>query len=103
MLNINLVLNDKKKTQDKDKREKEELTCTTETSEIADPVSDGGCDDLELGFEEYADGEAERTLRTYKSHHIPRKRKFDHHKPKRMQFAKLYRNHRPCLLIHNGP
>lgn len=39
-----------------------------ETSEIADPVSDGGCDNLELGFEEYADGEEERTFSTYKSY-----------------------------------
>lgn len=41
-------------------------TCTTETSEIADPARDGGVSSLELGFAEYAEEEAERTFKTYK-------------------------------------
>lgn len=40
-------------------------TCTIETKEIADPVSDGGFDSLDFGLEEYAEGEAERTFSTY--------------------------------------
>jgi hypothetical protein len=40
------------------------ITCITETNDIADPVRDGGDDNLEFGFAEYADGEADRTFRT---------------------------------------
>jgi hypothetical protein len=42
-------------------------TCITETSDIADPVRDGGDANLVFGFAEYADGEAERTFKTYKT------------------------------------
>lgn len=42
-----------------------QITCTTETSEMADPVSKGGLDNLELGLAEYADGVAERTFNAY--------------------------------------
>ena len=31
---------------------------------MAEPVSDGGFDSLDLGLAEYADGEAERTFST---------------------------------------
>lgn len=41
-------------------------TCTTETKEILDPVSDGGLDNLLSGLAEYAEGEADRTFKTYK-------------------------------------
>lgn len=41
-------------------------TCTTETRLIADPVSVGGVDNLDLGLAEYAEGEAERTFSTCK-------------------------------------
>ena len=40
------------------------ITCITETNDIADPVSDGGDDNLVFGLAEYADGEADRTFRT---------------------------------------
>jgi hypothetical protein len=40
-------------------------TCITETSDIADPVRDGGEANLDFGFAEYADGEADKTFRTY--------------------------------------
>lgn len=45
---------------------KDKLTCTTETSDIAGPVRDGGFDNLEFGLAEYAEGEAPRTFKTYK-------------------------------------
>lgn len=38
--------------------------CTTETRDIADPVSDGGLESFDFGLAEYADGEAERTFST---------------------------------------
>lgn len=41
-----------------------ELTCRTDTNEIADPVSDGGWDNLAFGLAEYAEGDAERTFKT---------------------------------------
>lgn len=41
------------------------FTCIIETNEIADPVSDGGFDNMDFGFAEYAEGEAERTFNTY--------------------------------------
>lgn len=41
-------------------------TCITETSDMADPVRDGGVANLVFGFAEYADGEADRTFKTYK-------------------------------------
>ena len=45
-------------------------TCITETSDIADPVRDGGVASLVFGFAEYADGEADRTFKTYKCTYI---------------------------------
>lgn len=54
-----------------------QLTCKTETSEMADPVSDGGFDNLEIGLAEYAEGEADNTFKTYELHYIK-----DHQKPK---------------------
>lgn len=39
-------------------------TCTTETNDIADPMSNGGLESLLLGLAEYAEGEAERTFKT---------------------------------------
>ena len=42
-------------------------TCTIETNDIAEPVSKGGFDSLLFGFAEYAEGEAERTFKTYKA------------------------------------
>lgn len=63
---------------------KETITCTTETSEIAEPVSDGGCDSLELGSDEYAEGEAERTFKAYKPNHMPQNgEKINIHKAKK--------------------
>jgi hypothetical protein len=41
------------------------LACITETSDIADPVRDGGDANLVFGFAEYADGEADRTFSVY--------------------------------------
>jgi hypothetical protein len=43
---------------------KTNITCITETKDIADPVRDGGDANLVFGFAEYADGEADRTFRT---------------------------------------
>lgn len=42
-------------------------TCTTETKDIADPVREGGFDNLVLGLAEYAEEDAERAFNTYKS------------------------------------
>lgn len=47
------------------KGKEKQLTCITETKEIADPVSEGGLDNLELGLAEYAEDEAERTFKAY--------------------------------------
>lgn len=46
---------------------KHHLTCTTETKEIADPVREGGLDNLVFGLAEYAAEDAERTFNTYES------------------------------------
>lgn len=45
-------------------KSRQRQTCTTETKDIADPVSDGGFDSLAFGLAEYAEGDAERTLST---------------------------------------
>lgn len=38
--------------------------CTTETKDIADPMSDGGLESFDFGLAEYAEGEAERAFST---------------------------------------
>lgn len=49
------------------------MTCTTETNDIADPVRDGGFDNLDFGLAEYAEGEAPRTFIAYKLHKMSQK------------------------------
>ena len=63
-----------------------QFTCTIETNEIADPVSSGGSENLESGLAEYADWEAERTFKTYKS---TTKTKICYHKAEKKRFKKL--------------
>lgn len=50
------------------KNKRKSHTCTTETREILDPVSDGGVggvDNLDPGLAEYAESEADRTFNIY--------------------------------------
>lgn len=57
----------KKKKRTKNQKTKEVIQCTTckiETKEIADPKMDGGFDNLDFGFAEYAESDAERTFTT---------------------------------------
>lgn len=47
------------------KQTKQWVTCMIETRDIADPVRDGGLDNLVFGFAKYAEGEADKTFRTW--------------------------------------